>query len=162
MKFCKLESACFASTTSREIVFELFSDFKQTNKNQKANMGKKLDAFLGKISFKKSKFSNLVNLAVSRIAALEKQHHVRCDQARSDVIQLLNLGHQERALLRVISIIDVIFCSSLSLFRILSKFFVGFLTGWGCHQGAKHVGCICYDRKLLPSLGGEGCTYSKQ
>ncbi|XP_023914299.1 uncharacterized protein LOC112025847 [Quercus suber] len=64
-------------------------------------MGKKLDAFLGKISFKKSKFSNLVNLAVSRIAALEKQHHVRCGQARSDVIQLLNLGHQERALLRV-------------------------------------------------------------
>uniref|UniRef100_A0A2N9GPR1 IST1-like protein n=1 Tax=Fagus sylvatica TaxID=28930 RepID=A0A2N9GPR1_FAGSY len=63
-------------------------------------MGKKLDAFLGK-TFKKSKFINLVNLAVSRIAELEKQHSVRCGQAHSDVIQLLNLGHQERALLRV-------------------------------------------------------------
>ncbi|KAA8547810.1 hypothetical protein F0562_004239 [Nyssa sinensis] len=30
-----------------------------------------------------------------------KHHHVRCSHARSDVLQLLNLGQQERALLRV-------------------------------------------------------------
>ncbi|OMO80185.1 hypothetical protein CCACVL1_13134 [Corchorus capsularis] len=35
------------------------------------------------------------------IAFLEKQHRVRCQQARSDVLQLLNLGQNDRALLRV-------------------------------------------------------------
>lgn len=63
-------------------------------------MGKKLDALLGR-KFKTSKFKKLVNLAISRIAYLEKEHRTRCSQARSDVIQLLNLGQQERALLRV-------------------------------------------------------------
>ncbi|XVE72056.1 hypothetical protein DITRI_Ditri11bG0008000 [Diplodiscus trichospermus] len=63
-------------------------------------MGKKLDALLGK-NFKVSKFRKYVNLAISRIAFLEKQHRVRCQQARSDVVQLLNLGQKDRALLRV-------------------------------------------------------------
>ncbi|XP_043717820.1 uncharacterized protein LOC122665743 [Telopea speciosissima] len=63
-------------------------------------MGKKLDAFLGR-GFKTAKFKTLVNLAISRLAVLKNQRQVRCSQARSDVIQLLNLGHHERALLRV-------------------------------------------------------------
>ncbi|XWS30699.1 hypothetical protein CRYUN_Cryun23aG0009700 [Craigia yunnanensis] len=63
-------------------------------------MGKKLDALLGR-NFKASKFRTYVNLAISRIAFLEKQHQVRCQQARSDFVQLLNLNQKERALLRV-------------------------------------------------------------
>ncbi|XP_021296612.1 uncharacterized protein LOC110425865 [Herrania umbratica] len=63
-------------------------------------MGRKLDALLGR-NFKASKFKTLAKLAVSRIAILKNQHQVRFSHARSDVIDLLNLGHQERALLRV-------------------------------------------------------------
>ncbi|GAV75660.1 Ist1 domain-containing protein [Cephalotus follicularis] len=63
-------------------------------------MGKKLDALLGN-KFKATKFKKIVNHAVSRIAFLEKQHRVRYSQARSDVLQLLNFGQQDRALLRV-------------------------------------------------------------
>ncbi|KAI3882784.1 hypothetical protein MKX03_020784 [Papaver bracteatum] len=63
-------------------------------------MGRRMDALLGR-TFKIAKLRNLVNLAVSRHAVLKNQRQVRCSQARSDVIQLLNLGHQDRALLRV-------------------------------------------------------------
>ncbi|KAJ4959752.1 hypothetical protein NE237_019662 [Protea cynaroides] len=63
-------------------------------------MGKKLDALLGR-GFKTAKFKTLVNLAISRIAVLKNQRQVRCSMARSDVVQLLNLGNHERALLRV-------------------------------------------------------------
>lgn len=65
-------------------------------------MGKKLDALLGK-TFKTSKFKSLANLAVSRIAYLEKKHKVQSFQARSDVVQLLSVGQQEHALLRVMT-----------------------------------------------------------
>ncbi|KAL6350794.1 hypothetical protein AAG906_031380 [Vitis piasezkii] len=67
-------------------------------------MGKKIDALLGR-NFKTSKFRALVNLAISRAAILKKQRQVRCSQARSDVVQLLNLGHHERALIRVEQVI---------------------------------------------------------
>ncbi|KAK7813436.1 ist1-like protein [Quercus suber] len=63
-------------------------------------MGKKLDALLGR-TFKPSKFKPLVNLALSRLVVLKNQRQVRCTQARSDVVQLLDLGHHERALIRV-------------------------------------------------------------
>jgi len=63
-------------------------------------MGKKLDALLGR-TFKPSKFKPLVNLALSRLVVLKSQRQVRCTQARSDVVQLLDLGHHERALIRV-------------------------------------------------------------
>lgn len=62
-------------------------------------MGKKLKAFLGK-TFKTSKFRILTKIAISRIAYLEKQHKVRYSQARADVLELLNIGQRERALLR--------------------------------------------------------------
>ncbi|KAA8530561.1 hypothetical protein F0562_005270 [Nyssa sinensis] len=62
-------------------------------------MGKKLDALLGS---KTSKFKTLANLAISQIAILKNQHHVRCSHAQSDIIQLLNIGGQECALLRTI------------------------------------------------------------
>ncbi|GAB4828887.1 hypothetical protein Ancab_018547 [Ancistrocladus abbreviatus] len=68
------------------------------------HMGKKLDALLGR-SLKPTKFKALVNLAISRLAVLKNQRQIRCSQARSDVIQLLNLGHHERALLRVEQVI---------------------------------------------------------
>ncbi|GMY24398.1 IST1 homolog [Fagus crenata] len=63
-------------------------------------MGRKLDALLGR-NLKTSKFKALAKLAISRTAILKNQRQVRCSHARSDVIELLNLGHQERALLRV-------------------------------------------------------------
>ncbi|KAL9391962.1 hypothetical protein Peur_015882 [Populus x canadensis] len=63
-------------------------------------MGKKLDALFGR-KLRTSKFSSLAKLAVSRIAILKNKAQVRFSHARSDVIQLLNLGHQERALLMV-------------------------------------------------------------
>ncbi|GLT76624.1 hypothetical protein SLA2020_482760 [Shorea laevis] len=63
-------------------------------------MGKKLDALLGR-SFKTSKFKPLVSLALSRLSVLKNQRQVRCSQARSDVVQFLQLGNHDRALLRV-------------------------------------------------------------
>ncbi|KAL7221539.1 hypothetical protein ACSBR1_023486 [Camellia fascicularis] len=63
-------------------------------------MGKKWDTLLGK-SFNISKFKTIVNVAVYRIAFLKNRLHVRCSQARSDVVQLLTLDHHESALLRV-------------------------------------------------------------
>ncbi|XVF43027.1 hypothetical protein PTKIN_Ptkin02bG0007500 [Pterospermum kingtungense] len=67
-------------------------------------MGKKLDALLGR-SFKRSKFKSLVSLAISRLSILKNQRQVRCSQARSDVVKLLELGHHDRALLRVEQVI---------------------------------------------------------
>ncbi|XP_022727000.1 uncharacterized protein LOC111282949 [Durio zibethinus] len=67
-------------------------------------MGKKLDALLGR-AFKPSKFKSLVSLAISRLAVFKNQRQVRCNQARSDVVQLLELGHHDRALLRVEQVI---------------------------------------------------------
>lgn len=64
-------------------------------------MGKKLDALLGR-SFKISKFKAIANLAISRVVVLKNQRQVRGSIARSDVVQLLDLGHHERALLRVV------------------------------------------------------------
>ncbi|XP_022770047.1 IST1 homolog isoform X2 [Durio zibethinus] len=63
-------------------------------------MGRKLDALLGR-NFKTSKFRTLAKLATSRTGILKNQHQVKYSHARSDVIELLNLGHQEQALLRV-------------------------------------------------------------
>ncbi|TYJ00025.1 hypothetical protein E1A91_A13G058700v1 [Gossypium mustelinum] len=62
-------------------------------------MGKKLAALLGR-GFKPSKFKSLVTLAISRLAVFKNQHQIRCNQARSDVVQLLQLAHHDRALLR--------------------------------------------------------------
>ncbi|KAK4376473.1 hypothetical protein RND71_002769 [Anisodus tanguticus] len=67
-------------------------------------MGKKLDALLGR-NFKTSKFKATTNLAISRVAVLKNQRQARRSIARSDVVQLLNLGHHERALLRVEQVI---------------------------------------------------------
>ncbi|CAK9150710.1 unnamed protein product [Ilex paraguariensis] len=63
-------------------------------------MGKKLNALLGRKS-KTLELKPLANLAISRIAIFKKQSNVRCSHAESNVIQLLNLSHQEQALLRV-------------------------------------------------------------
>ncbi|KAG5247538.1 IST1 protein [Salix suchowensis] len=65
-----------------------------------ALFGRKLGSIFGRKS-KRSKFGSLAKLAVSRISILKNKTQVRFDQAKSDVIQLLNLGHQERALVRV-------------------------------------------------------------
>ncbi|XP_052482745.1 uncharacterized protein LOC105783048 isoform X1 [Gossypium raimondii] len=67
-------------------------------------MGKKLAAFLGR-GFKPSKFKSLVTLAISRLAVFKNQRQIRCNQARSDVVQLLQLSHHDRALLRVDQVI---------------------------------------------------------
>ncbi|XP_022776978.1 uncharacterized protein LOC111318393 [Durio zibethinus] len=67
-------------------------------------MGKKLDALLGR-TFKPSKFKSIISLAISRLAVFKNQRQVLCNQARSDVVQLLELGHHDRALLRVEKVI---------------------------------------------------------
>lgn len=67
-------------------------------------MGRKLDALLGR-NFKTSKFKATANLAISRVTVLKNQRQARCSIARSDVVQLLNLGYHERALLRVEQVI---------------------------------------------------------
>ncbi|PSS30582.1 IST1-like protein [Actinidia chinensis var. chinensis] len=69
-------------------------------KRKEENMGKKLDTLLRRNS-KPPKLKTLANFAIARITVLKNQHQVRCSHARSDVAQLLNLGHQDRALLHV-------------------------------------------------------------
>ncbi|EXB97158.1 hypothetical protein L484_008648 [Morus notabilis] len=63
-------------------------------------MGRKLDALLGR-NFKTSKFKTLLKLASSRIAILANQHQSRLSHARSDVKDLLLIGQQDCAMLRV-------------------------------------------------------------
>ncbi|KAL4278464.1 hypothetical protein GQ457_03G012200 [Hibiscus cannabinus] len=63
-------------------------------------MGKKLDALLGR-GFKPSKFKSVISVAISRLSVFKNQRLARCNLARSDVVQLLQLGHHDRALLRV-------------------------------------------------------------
>ncbi|KAL4361770.1 hypothetical protein GQ457_04G011490 [Hibiscus cannabinus] len=64
-------------------------------------MGKKLDALLGRRGFKPSKFKSVISVAISRLSVFKNQREARCNHARSDVVQLLQLGHHDRALLRV-------------------------------------------------------------
>ncbi|XP_065846939.1 uncharacterized protein [Euphorbia lathyris] len=59
-----------------------------------------LDSVMGR-KFKASKFKILAKLAISRAAVLKKQRHVRFLNAKSDTLQLLNLGQHDKALLRV-------------------------------------------------------------
>ncbi|PRQ40392.1 putative vacuolar protein sorting-associated protein Ist1 [Rosa chinensis] len=63
-------------------------------------MGRKLDALLGR-SQKTAKLKPLLSLALSRVAVLKTQRQAKCSQSRSDVLQLLQLGNPDRALLRV-------------------------------------------------------------
>ncbi|KAF3443895.1 hypothetical protein FNV43_RR13585 [Rhamnella rubrinervis] len=63
-------------------------------------MGRTLDALLGR-NLKTSKIKTLAKLAIARIAILKNQRQVRRSHARSDVKELLQLGHQQRSLLRV-------------------------------------------------------------
>ncbi|WCJ25384.1 Regulator of Vps4 activity in the MVB pathway protein [Euphorbia peplus] len=51
--------------------------------------------------FNASKFKSIAKLAISRAAILKNHSQVRYSNAKSDIIQLLNLGNQQRALLRV-------------------------------------------------------------
>ncbi|GLT41164.1 hypothetical protein SLA2020_152480 [Shorea laevis] len=63
-------------------------------------MGGMLDALLRR-NFRTSKFKTLAKLAISRISILKNQHRVQYSHSRSDVLELLNRSHQDRALLRV-------------------------------------------------------------
>ncbi|XP_039065375.1 uncharacterized protein LOC120210752 [Hibiscus syriacus] len=62
--------------------------------------GKKLDALLGR-GFKPSKFKSVISVAISRLSVFKNQREARRNVARSDVVQLLQQGHHDRALLRV-------------------------------------------------------------
>ncbi|CAL9764076.1 unnamed protein product [Musa acuminata subsp. burmannicoides] len=64
-------------------------------------MGRTLDILLGRTSRQTSKLKTFLGLTVSRLAVLRNHRQVRRDQARGDVVQLLQLGHVDRALLRV-------------------------------------------------------------
>lgn len=65
-------------------------------------MGRKIDALLGRRTFKTYKFKPVISLAFSRLTVLKNQRQARMSVARSDVVELLKLGHHERALNRVI------------------------------------------------------------
>ncbi|XAR72374.1 hypothetical protein NMG60_11018989 [Bertholletia excelsa] len=67
-------------------------------------MGRTFDALLGR-NFKAPKFKALLNLAICRLTVLKNQRQARCSLARSDIVELLNLGHHDRALLRVEQVI---------------------------------------------------------
>ncbi|URE43900.1 DUF292 domain containing protein [Musa troglodytarum] len=64
-------------------------------------MGRKLDVLLGRSSRQMPMLKSLLSLTVSRLAVLRNRRQARCDQAREDVSQLLQLGHVDSALLRV-------------------------------------------------------------
>ncbi|KAL6190286.1 hypothetical protein ACLB2K_036684 [Fragaria x ananassa] len=66
-------------------------------------MGRKIDALLGRS--KTSKLKPVLALALSRLVVLKTQRQAKCSQSRSDVLQLLQLGHHDRALLRVEQVI---------------------------------------------------------
>ncbi|KAL3637814.1 hypothetical protein CASFOL_018262 [Castilleja foliolosa] len=68
-------------------------------------MGKKLDALIGRSSKTARKLNMLIKLAISRINILKNHQIVRCSQSESDVIELLHLGYQERAIIRVEQVI---------------------------------------------------------
>jgi len=97
-------------------------------------MGKKLDAILGR-TFKAYKLKAVASLAISRVAIFKSQRQVRCNQARSDVVQLLEKGHHDRALHRVRFLTNVhhasIYLFLYFLYEILftSLFYFYFLTG---------------------------------
>lgn len=106
-----------------------------------------------------SKFRSITTLAISRIAILMNQHKARASHARSDVAQFLNLGYQDRALLRVkLQPFSSIYRNNLSqtcyIFFSLSQanieYILCLLTGGAMDSRAKHVGCIWHDSKLLP------------
>ncbi|KAL2896476.1 IST1-like protein [Bienertia sinuspersici] len=61
-------------------------------------MGKTLDILLGKRS---SKLNNLLELSITRNSYLKNRQQALFSFSQSDVVQLLNLGHQQQALLRV-------------------------------------------------------------
>uniref|UniRef100_A0A804KV46 IST1-like protein n=1 Tax=Musa acuminata subsp. malaccensis TaxID=214687 RepID=A0A804KV46_MUSAM len=65
-------------------------------------MGRKLDVLLGRRSSRQMPMlKSLLSLTVCRLAVLRNRRQARCDQAREDVAQLLQLGHVDSALLRV-------------------------------------------------------------
>ncbi|KAK6927956.1 Vacuolar protein sorting-associated protein Ist1, partial [Dillenia turbinata] len=70
-------------------------------KQEKQTAGMKLESLFGKSFISTSKIKTIAKLATARTAVLKKHHHVRCSQARSDVVQLLNLGRHDNAFLRV-------------------------------------------------------------
>ncbi|CAL9058316.1 unnamed protein product [Musa banksii] len=65
-------------------------------------MGRKLDVLLGRRSSRQMPMlKSLLSLTICRLAVLRNRRQARCDQAREDVAQLLQLGHVDSALLRV-------------------------------------------------------------
>ncbi|KAK4764632.1 hypothetical protein SAY86_025722 [Trapa natans] len=69
-------------------------------------MGRKLDRLLGRgRGFRPSKLKPLLSLALVRLSVLKAQRQVSSSNSRSDVLQLLQLGHGERALYRVEQVI---------------------------------------------------------
>ncbi|GER51190.1 regulator of Vps4 activity in the MVB pathway protein, partial [Striga asiatica] len=69
-------------------------------------MGKKLIALFSRSSKSAKKLNMLASLAISRIAIIKNLHTVKCSQAESDVIQLLKLGHQNQAIIRVEQVME--------------------------------------------------------
>ncbi|KAK4771927.1 hypothetical protein SAY86_013702 [Trapa natans] len=69
-------------------------------------MRRKLDRILGRgRGFRASKLKPLLSLALTRLSVLKNQRQVRSSNSLSDVLQLLQLGHHERALYRVEQVI---------------------------------------------------------
>lgn len=75
--------------------------YSEEEEEEDDDMGKTWDLLLGRTSRKSYKIKILLGLTISRITIIRNHHHVRCNQARGDVAQHLQLGHTDRALLRV-------------------------------------------------------------
>ncbi|KAJ8428257.1 hypothetical protein Cgig2_011937 [Carnegiea gigantea] len=73
--------------------------FRSRSLAAKFNMGKTLDALLGRRS---SKLSTLLEHAINRTALLKNRQQALFSFSRSDIVQLLQLSYEEQALLRVL------------------------------------------------------------
>lgn len=104
---CFLQFLSLAYVVYKNQVQERKTAFYQTKKKKTTRANKIMEAivnvFLRK-KFKTSRVKILAKLAISRAQILWKQRQVRYSHAKSDVIELLKLGYQERALLRVNSL----------------------------------------------------------
>ncbi|RZS19049.1 hypothetical protein BHM03_00051401 [Ensete ventricosum] len=131
---------------------------------EEADMGRKLDVLLGRKSRQMSKLKTLLGLTLSRLAVLRNRRQVRCNQARTDVAQLLQLGQVDRALLRVRTDSSTAphRTGAGGCFLVCVRATTDAVAGGACNQGAEHGGRVCDVGALLPTADREICALGSQ
>ncbi|RRT55908.1 hypothetical protein B296_00040974 [Ensete ventricosum] len=121
-------------------------------------MGRKLDLLLGRRSSRQMPMlKSMLSLTVSRLAVLRNRRQARCDQAREDVAQLLQLGHVDSALLRVR---DQTYHSPDTPVTAIASYVIltsSSSSGGACDKGAEHVGRVRHGRTLLLIFAASRC-----